>query len=297
MHSAFTPSHLAASVKKFGHQGCSWNACQRSPGWLERLGLKSERVLGNGLWYCSAECLEEALRHELRSPMATALAPVVPRHRLPIGLLLLSRGVITSEMLQKALAAQSSTREPRKIGECLRELGYVKEEEITAALGSQWSCPIFSHLREADLECANMVPLILQERYAMLPVRYVARTQVLYIAFCRAVHYSLLYAVERLLDLTTRPCLITPEEWQWGLLRSEERPRKDEVSFVTTTSASEAARIVRNYVCSSAATEVRARVCGEYLWAHLRAPSKRMNLLFRAASLAAPSGDNPAVVA
>ena len=62
-------------------------------------------------------------------------------HRVPLGLLLLSRQQLTAAQLRTALEAQRAAGQG-KIGEWLRQLGFVTELQVTAALARQWSCPV-----------------------------------------------------------------------------------------------------------------------------------------------------------
>ena len=61
--------------------------------------------------------------------------------RMPLGLILLSRGWISHRELQEALAAQRRAQDGR-IGEWLHRLHGISEETITKALGIQWNCTV-----------------------------------------------------------------------------------------------------------------------------------------------------------
>jgi hypothetical protein len=81
------------------------------------------------------------------------------RYRLPLGLLLLSKGIITGAHLQEALKAQRDSQKGR-LGEWLRQQGIVTEEQVTAALSMQWGIPVFHLAQTAGFaECASMTPL------------------------------------------------------------------------------------------------------------------------------------------
>jgi hypothetical protein len=73
-------------------------------------------------WYCSPECF----RYALTSTIEQLLPPVAPRmdykpHRVPLGLLMLSRGYVDQEQLKKALQAQKDSGSGR-VGEWLRHI-------------------------------------------------------------------------------------------------------------------------------------------------------------------------------
>src|SRR6516162_2240891 len=80
----------------------------------------------DGRWYCCPDCFEQAAQVEF-SRMCRVSAGRQPRqHRVPLGLLLLSRGVIDSRQLQEALEAQRQSRKGR-LGKWLIQLGSVNE--------------------------------------------------------------------------------------------------------------------------------------------------------------------------
>jgi hypothetical protein len=86
------------------------------------------------------------------------------QHRIPLGLVLLSRGFIDNQRLQAALQAQRQSRKGR-VGEWLMQLGAVNEAQVTMALAIQWSCPVFPLERHHRfIECAGMVPLPILSR-------------------------------------------------------------------------------------------------------------------------------------
>ena len=103
-----------------------------------RLRGKTGGVVIQGLRYCRDECLERALTDAVRRIRQTVPRAAAP-HRVPLGLLLLSRQQITVEQLRAALAAQHAAGHG-KIGEWLVNLGFVNEQQVTAALARQWSC-------------------------------------------------------------------------------------------------------------------------------------------------------------
>ena len=74
-------------------------------------------------------------------------APAERALRMPLGLILLSRGWISHRELQEALAAQRRAQEGR-IGEWLHRLHGISEETIAKALAIQWNCAVLA-LRNA----------------------------------------------------------------------------------------------------------------------------------------------------
>ena len=295
--------HLVAAWRRRVHG--SWTAlfprCQESDcstasrPWRSRLSFQGVRFAGS--WYCTPDCLE---RGAARTFLRLNAAPPLRRnltHRLPFGLLMLSRGLVNHEQLQVALAAQREAGQGR-IGDWLVRLGFVEEQQVTRILAQQWSCPRMNILSSVPARILQMVPWTLVDCYRMLPVHYVERLRRLHIAFAGPPEYSALYAAEQMLDCHTEACVVSERELEAQLGRARQLPRPAEVSFETVTDGFEMARIVRSYVFRLAATEVRLASCGQHTWVRLQGTAGPTNLLFRSASryqarglpVAVPSG-------
>ena len=86
-----------------------------------------------------------------------------------LGELLVDRGLVTPEKLEKALTYQRD--KGGLIGEILVELGYVKEEDIAQALTTQYGFP-FLPLGNYDIntEILNIIPARVAKQYLLIPV-------------------------------------------------------------------------------------------------------------------------------
>lgn len=152
------------------------------------------------------------------------MRPAPPREpaqrRIPLGLLLLSRQQITAEQLRWALAAQREAdgcvdealpAQRKKIGLWLQELGFTSEQQVTAALARQWSCPLLqAGLMAPASRRFPAIPARLLESFQMMPVELVAATRTLLMAFSEGIDYAALYAIEQMLGYRTEPCLVPP---------------------------------------------------------------------------------------
>src|SRR5579859_495455 len=78
---------------------CANPACERRQILWSFFQRGSTGIELQGRWYCSPECFEEAARHEFHRLRASPEPNLRQVHRMPIGLLLLSRGVITEVQL------------------------------------------------------------------------------------------------------------------------------------------------------------------------------------------------------
>ena len=86
--------------------------------------------------------VENAVERELGD--GTPLEPKQHKHRIPIGLLMLSQGWITQEQLRRALDAQREAGGKARIGKWLMQQCNLSEEQVTRALSMQWGCPVLS---------------------------------------------------------------------------------------------------------------------------------------------------------
>jgi Type II secretion system (T2SS), protein E, N-terminal domain len=201
------------------------------------------------------------------------------QHRIPLGLLMLSRGQITARQLKQTLAAQKASENGR-FGSWLLKLGFSTEQQITAALGRQWSCPVVSDSISLQVTWLSLIPLAMEESFHMVPVHYVENTKVLHVACADEIDYTMLYAVQRSLSYRTMPCLATASLLREALERARSIPRPSDLIFETCTDKLEISRITANYVSRSRADHVRVVSCAGYVWARLECRSGAINLLF-----------------
>jgi hypothetical protein len=257
---------------------CSLPACVTKGRVWTRVRKLRTGVRLEGQWYCSPECLETALRNLLSRTSVRPTPVATPRH-VPLGLLMLSRGKLTPEQLRRALDAQTAAGYGR-IGDWLKNLGYSTEEQISAALGVQWSCPVFSPPRDLDSQWISLLPRCLEESFRMLPVHYSRTSGLLYLGFAERVDYTALHTIERMLDCRAMPCLITPSSLERGL--TQLRTHSTEYAFESGLGPGEMVRITASYVARARAEEVRVAASGGYIWARLTGHGAPMDLLFRA---------------
>jgi len=86
-----------------------------------------------------------------------------------LGDLLIERGIITQEHLEKALVFQQE--KGGLIGEILVALGYAKEEDIAQALTAQYGFP-YLPLSNYDInsEVISIIPGRVARQYALIPI-------------------------------------------------------------------------------------------------------------------------------
>lgn len=174
-----------------------------------RLHLWRSRItpIFEGRWACSEECTRAMVTSALvREFDGGRPAPEQHRHRLPLGLLLLSQGVITQEQLKTSLEAQKAAG-GGKLGAWLMRQHGIKEQLITRALGIQWGCPVFSVEGHRAEMIAPVMPRLLVEAFGILPLR-VAAGKILYVAFEDRIDPCLTLALERMTKLRVEAGLL-----------------------------------------------------------------------------------------
>lgn len=233
-----------------------------------------------GSSYCAPQCFEAAARDHL-ARICRIVTPVrPPQHRIPLGLLMLSRGQLTNRQLRQALEAQQSGGNHR-LGEWLEKLGFATEEQVTAALGLQWACPVLTGRVNLGPCSTSRLPYRLLEAFRMLPLQFVEATRTFYLAFSRGIDYSVLYAIEQMLECRTEACLASRSTVDEALEKLGSERGAGDLLFEGWREAAEMARITCSYVLKLGAQDVRIVGCREYVWARLTADREVAHLLFR----------------
>jgi len=265
---------------KLGARRASNGDCVHLQSLWRRLRGRTPGVLLDGSRCCLDACLEPALFdafEKVRSTLKRAAAP----HRIPLGLLLISRQQLTAEQLRTALEAQRGAGHGR-LGEWLLSMGFVTEEKITAALARQWSCPMLRSVSLLPRSSRSLqLPLTLLESFTMIPVDYIEGTSTLHLAFGDGVDHNVLYAIEKMTGSHTEHCMAA-SSFVRAHLQNRLRQRSEcEAVFECSADTAECCRIVRSYCSRLSAYEIRLAGCGPYIWVRLfRVSRSPMDLMF-----------------
>ncbi len=124
-------------------------------------------------WYCSEDCLDTALKVAIEKKLSPLLQKSSNLLQRPLlGLILLESALISREQLQLALSHQKQDRSAR-LGQMLQRLGFVKEEDITAALARQSGFPRLSLDRIVVNEAIlRMIPPRIARLQKIFPIEY-----------------------------------------------------------------------------------------------------------------------------
>ncbi len=248
------------------------------PFWLR----KCEGMSLQGRWYCGPECFEHAARDEFVGLRSAPETGGKKSHRIPIGLLLLSRGMINNAQLKHALLLQREKGAGR-IGTFLRQIHAVTEQDITAGLAAQWGCPVYplDGAREF-LQYGSLLPLTLLEAGGMLPVRHIRDRQTLYLAFVEGIDRTALYAVEKMLHLQTVPCIVSESAHRGAIQELRHVVNLPATVFESSMEPREMARTTRSYASQVGAEEVLMARSGRFIWVRLRTSQGSQDILFQA---------------
>ena len=261
---------------------CNRPECGRSRRVWQRISNGAGSLRLNGLRYCFPGCFERELTRRFEDAESVGNPRPRPPHRVPLGLLMLSRGDLAPEQLRQALDAQSANGGGR-IGEWIEKLGYARERQITSALATQWACPVLRRLPVRAADCG--VPYQLLKHFLMVPVHFAPGTRTLHVAFSGDIEYQVLLAIEEMLECKTAPCLATSAAIGNALARMDEGERRPEKVFDGLRRPDEMARITSSYAGRSGAKQVRTVVCREYFWIRIESEGDSTNLVFARATV------------
>ena len=181
-----------------------------------------------GKWACSAACMERIVADSIRSQIESWHESSAERPlRMPLGLILLSRGWISRQELQDALAAQRRAQEG-KIGKWLRRLHGISEESIAKALAIQWNCTVLLS-KASPLEwMPAMLPVFLQRRYQLALVRQ-GTDATAYLAGRYRAENAASRAVESMLDSPVQAAFLEDSAWTFAGTAETEAPDTTEI--------------------------------------------------------------------
>jgi hypothetical protein len=121
----------------------------------------------------------------------------------------------------------------------------------------------------------------------MVPLNYAAATNSLYLAFGERVDHGALYAIEKILDCRTQPCVAGRKSIARQLDSMRQLPRPCEVEFGPMNDLAEMARIASSYTARLSPEQVRLSRVGRFIWLRLDVnrdarPNARPNALSNA---------------
>jgi len=261
---ALEPAHwegLPASSRPGIFETCSNPDCDAS--WLKIWRSRRTPVFESG-WACSPECTRACVEIALRREMdGRGASPDAHRHRIPLGLSMLEQGWITARQLREALESQREAGGGR-LGQWLVCNRAVNEEQVTRALGLQWSCPVLGvDFHDAEGMTA-LLPRFFADAFGALPLR-VAAAKILYMGFESRPDPVLALAIERMTGLRVETGLVPGSHFRAAHTRllSASFPR---VELIETASESALVHAIVRAIERAQPVESRLVRVHECLW-------------------------------
>lgn len=240
---------------------CSNPRC--ASGWIHIWRSRSTPVFEGG-WCCSEACtaaqMEAAVSRELD---AWGGAQESHRHRIPLGLAMLELGWITNAELRAALAAQRTAGAGR-LGHWLMRQKSASEEQVTRALGLQWSCPVLTMELPKPDELTPLVPRFFVDAFGALPLRVTAG-KMMYLGFEDRPDSALALAVERVSGLRVESGIV--EESRFRPAQSRMLAAQfPSVELIETASSTTVATMLMKAVERARPVEARLARVHDCLW-------------------------------
>ena len=235
----------------------------------------------NRRWYHDIACLQDALLAQLKRQLMTTGRASQRPHRMPIGLLLVKRGAITPGELRDGLRLQREAG-TGKLGYWLRQFTALDEDQICAALGQQWGCPVFPLDRQtAPLVTRNAPPYLLFAAAKAVPAFTTLDGRQWHIAFSERIDHSLLYALEEILECRTLACVARESAVNEALELFQKHASSSENCFDSVRDPVEMAATICSYAAQMDARQVKTVRAAGYLWAAFFQRGARRDLLFQ----------------
>ncbi|MCK5129306.1 MAG: Flp pilus assembly complex ATPase component TadA [Clostridiales bacterium] len=127
-----------------------------------------------------------------------------------LGEMLLESGAITPEQLNFALKLQKQSKD-RRLGDVLKELGYITEQKLISVLENQLGIPFVSLSKEKiEPEMATHVPINIARSHTLVPVKVV--NDVLHVAMEDPYSFLAIDDVRMVSRMQVQPLLAKPED-------------------------------------------------------------------------------------
>lgn len=281
----FTTDSIARLVRWRDHLvlSCAGESCPRRnrfwPGWVRKsLALEFETR-----WYCNAACLQPALIRRLHVLLTIPVSDKPRNHRIPLGLLLVRSGVLRQDCLREALRLQRAKGRGR-LGDWLREMGAVTDQQIAAALAQQWGCPVYPLDRRPPAPSqSTLLPLPLLEAAHAFAAHSNPASGALHLAFADRLDHTTLYAVEQMLGCRVIACVAAESAIDRELAWIRRHRAVEEPCFDTVRDSVEMARIVGSYSDVLRARRIAVARVAAHIWVRFHCRHAVRDLLFRAA--------------
>lgn len=151
------------------------------------------------------------LRQKEKNSIAIEDAP-----RIPLGQMLVQRGLISENQLQQALEHQKQKGHKRLLGEVLTELNFVNEQQVLEVIAEGYGVPFVTQTaRIADPKAVELLPRDFLEEHRVLPLFLVR--DMLTVAVSEPANLFLIEELERLTGYSVQIVAVTAQEIESSL--------------------------------------------------------------------------------
>ena len=242
------------------------------------LSVRSVGVYLRDAWYCSYRCAAAAVQSKLSELLVPQDRARHSHLRMPLELVLVSRGWLTKSQLQTA--KESQRRTGLDMGDTLISLGFVDENRVTAVRSTLWNCPTFSPTARASSPTIA-IPSTLMRLHSVVPVHNVPTADNVLVGFRHRIDYGLLYAIEQVTECRTTPCFLTPTEHDRQM--EAKLQTSEEILMDEAMTAEEMTKVICQNGTRLDANVIVAVRCGERIWVRLKGGEATADLLLYAA--------------
>jgi len=256
---------------------CRREKCRR---WLTQRALDTRHVgiTLEGKWYCSYRCVASVVEENITRLLSTSSRRSGNSPRMPLGLMLVSRGYITEMDLKRA--TEVMRRDGGELGEILVTMGIISERQVLATRAAQWGCPLFTPTTESQHVAIRLPPTLLH-RCNMVPLHYSATGKKLLMGFVDSIEYGALYAMEQVLGCKTHPCFITRAEMDALMSLHDERAASQEICFDDAMTTTEMTRVLCNQGIAINADRLSITRSRGYVWGRFTGANRSLDVLIR----------------
>ncbi len=230
-----------------------------------------------GQWYCGADCFAAGARTSLAMLASPRVAQMPRLPRLPLGLVLLSKGHLTDEQLR--VTASHCQWSGEELETALLRQGLVTEKQLTAARAAQWGCPMLAPERGGRMVEVDL-PLSILAASEAAPLHYSATAKRILLGFARRLDHTLLDTIERMTGLRAEPCFISPTEFAEQMERVTFVPDYEETVADGLDAPERMARAVARHAVQVAATEAAFARCRDHVWARIAGKRGTADVIF-----------------
>lgn len=107
----------------------------------------------------------------MNHPVSSAAAAIEAAPRLPLGEMLVGRGLLTRDQLKQALEHQAQKGHKKLLGEVLVELNFLTEQQVLEVLAESYGIPFaVQTARIADPKIVELLPRDFLQDHKVLPL-------------------------------------------------------------------------------------------------------------------------------